>query len=273
MIQHNPDSEYHEGQTLLLPAINSSGSSNFAPKLLEYINKIITVDHLTAVSYHKRRGLETLITYGSVPDKEARSLARKYEQEYHRDPNFSQLEHAQEQPVKPIPFSPEDISDEDYIKTFYTNNGIVDKISTIVCVGNDRILSSFYRCFPNDCYNDQDKIVLNIILPMATSLIYNHYRLVKAESKKENTETNHSIPQGIHSIISSDIPPFSLLSLRERDICERTLLGSTAAEISNELGIAQSTVITHRKRAYNKLSIASHKDLFTLFLKASQTAN
>lgn len=51
------------------------------------------------------------------------------------------------------------------------------------------------------------------------------------------------------------------LSGRERQICARIAGGRSAASIAAELGIAASTVMTLRKRAYAKLGIHDRRDL------------
>ncbi|MGE4322172.1 MAG: LuxR C-terminal-related transcriptional regulator [Sphingobium sp.] len=51
------------------------------------------------------------------------------------------------------------------------------------------------------------------------------------------------------------------LSRRERDVCARILFGMSTAGIALDLSISEQTVITHRKRAYQRLSIASQREL------------
>ena len=45
------------------------------------------------------------------------------------------------------------------------------------------------------------------------------------------------------------------LSLRERQVCARIAVGLTADGIGADLGVAPSTVVTLRKRAYAKLGV------------------
>jgi len=52
--------------------------------------------------------------------------------------------------------------------------------------------------------------------------------------------------------------------------CERILLGYTSVGIGLDLKIAQSSVVTYRRRAYEKLDISTQNELFTLCLTASQ---
>lgn len=54
------------------------------------------------------------------------------------------------------------------------------------------------------------------------------------------------------------------LTVRELDVCARSLLGMTAEGTALELGVKQSSVVTYRKRAYARLGISSQSELFRL---------
>ena len=75
----------------------------------------------------------------------------------------------------------------------------------------------------------------------------------------------------VHTVISKKIAPFDRLTERERDVCERILLGYTSIGIGLDLNIAPSSVVTYRRRAYEKLGIATQNELFALCLGASRS--
>ncbi|MGS2722196.1 helix-turn-helix transcriptional regulator [Porticoccus sp. GXU_MW_L64] len=247
--------------------INKSGSEAFTDQLWRFLNRYVKVDHCVVSTYQRGVGVYTIFTVGVVPEKKASDLAKKYEKEYYRDPNFPMLKSPGSGGEQLIPFNINDISDDDYVDFFYTKAGVVDKVSTIASVDKLRVLSSFYRVLPSPVYSQEDLKILSYLLPLTTELIVNHYRL--QESIQATGSQNAKvvpITQLIHTLISGEAGPFNKLTQRERDICEHTLLGKTAKEIATDLHIAESTVITHRKRSYLKLDIRTHKELFTLFL-------
>lgn len=59
-------------------------------------------------------------------------------------------------------------------------------------------------------------------------------------------------------------PPLAALSAREREVCLRILSGKKSEIIAGELDVTLSTVVTYRKRAYEKLGIASRAELFAI---------
>ncbi len=58
--------------------------------------------------------------------------------------------------------------------------------------------------------------------------------------------------------------PLAVLSEREREVCLGILSGKKAEAIAGDLGVAGSTVVTYRSRAYQKLGISSRGTLFAL---------
>jgi DNA-binding CsgD family transcriptional regulator len=58
--------------------------------------------------------------------------------------------------------------------------------------------------------------------------------------------------------------PLTVLSERERQVCIGMLSGKKAEIIAEEIGIGQSSVVTYRQRAYQKLGISSRGQLFSI---------
>lgn len=59
-------------------------------------------------------------------------------------------------------------------------------------------------------------------------------------------------------------PPLAALSERERAVCLGILGGEKAEAIAGRLGVSPATVVTYRKRAYEKLGIAARGELFAI---------
>lgn len=51
------------------------------------------------------------------------------------------------------------------------------------------------------------------------------------------------------------------LTFREREVAAMTIKGRTAAEIGQILGLAETTVITHRKKAYKRMNVSNLRQL------------
>lgn len=57
------------------------------------------------------------------------------------------------------------------------------------------------------------------------------------------------------------------LSPREAQVCARILYGQLTAGIALDLGIGEETVVTYRKRAYQRLEIATRQELLRWYVK------
>ena len=75
--------------------------------------------------------------------------------------------------------------------------------------------------------------------------------------------------QGTDSAIEDAFDRFGgdVLSPREREVAQLILRGHSGNSVGTQLGISTTTVKTHRKNLYGKLGIATHFELFSLFLK------
>jgi DNA-binding CsgD family transcriptional regulator len=56
------------------------------------------------------------------------------------------------------------------------------------------------------------------------------------------------------------------LTLREREVCARTLIGISAADIALALGISRHSVLTYRQRAYRRCGLTSANGLLSQLL-------
>ena len=156
-----------------------------------------------------------------------------------------------------------------YQNHFFDRHDLVDKASTIGKVEQGSVYCNFYRVGRSGPYSAKDWQLLEVILPLVTTLISTHYRILQLTPTDEKGRFRNARSL-VHNIISKNVSPFSQLTPREREVCERILLGYTSVGIGLDLNIAQSSVVTYRRRAYEKLGISTQNELFTLCLTASQ---
>jgi DNA-binding CsgD family transcriptional regulator len=147
--------------------------------------------------------------------------------------------------------------DPAYLNHFFDRNDLVDKASTIGRIEHGAVLCNFYRMRDSGRYSPDDRRRLERVLPLVTALISAHYQIVGGQRTRSL----------VHTIVGKRQPPFDRLTPREREVCERILLGYTSIGIGLDLHIALSSVLTYRKRAYAKLDISSQNQLFALCLR------
>ncbi len=264
-----------EGLTQLCRCI---GSPTFESCLLKLLNKVTPVDHCVVFTFGEG-GAGHLFTHGRMRVEEAQQLADDYVNHFHKqDPNFAQISGAvevcedsliphitEEAPVVAADFKPDFV----YKNYFFDRHDLIDKASTVGKLEQGSVYCNFYRMGRSGPYSKKDWNLLESILPLITTLISTHYRILQLSSAGEQRPYRNARSL-VHNIISKNVPPFSQLTPREREVCERILLGYTSVGIGLDLNIAQSSVVTYRRRAYEKLDISTQNELFTLCLTASQ---
>ena len=64
-------------------------------------------------------------------------------------------------------------------------------------------------------------------------------------------------------------PPLNTLTRRERDVCIAILLELSSECIARELAISLNSVLTYRRRAYQRLYVTSQNELFAMVMSQS----
>ncbi|GAB4529474.1 MAG: LuxR C-terminal-related transcriptional regulator [Roseibium sp.] len=127
--------------------------------------------------------------------------------------------------------------DEDYRRIFFEAPGLLSKTTLIAAGDRLRLFVSLYRT-GETAETGGDDLAL-----VAGRLALLHFeRRARADTPE----------------------PLAVLSDRERAVCLGILSGRKAEAIASDMGIAASTVVTYRKRAYEKLGITSRASLFAI---------
>lgn len=124
-----------------------------------------------------------------------------------------------------------------YRALFFDDPGLAGK-TTVLAAGDDlRVMVNLYH------HQDQDEPIDPDLADVIAQLVVRHF---------------DGAPDTAHA------PALSALSARERTVCLGILQGQKTESIAGEMGLSPATVVTYRKRAYQKLGIASRAGLFAL---------
>lgn len=243
------------------------GTPEFEAGLVALLNLIVPVDHCVVFTYAPDAGAGHLFTHGKMSGDQARRLAEDYVERYHaQDPHFARVSAAggADEADRFVPLPLPTAYDPAYRNHFFDRNDLVDKASTIGRVEHGAVYCNFYRMGSSGPYSAGDRSRLERILPLVTSLIANHHLVLSARRGAAAPP-----PSLVHTLVGQAVPPFDRLTAREREVCSRIVLGYTSVGIGLDLAIAPSSVVTYRKRAYERLGIGSRHELFALCLAAA----
>ncbi|PLW76348.1 helix-turn-helix domain-containing protein [Cohaesibacter celericrescens] len=135
--------------------------------------------------------------------------------------------------LKPLP-----LESKNDLTSIFQSAHIEDKDAVLVVGSRHRLIINFYYTQKED---RQEKPSLISILGWLALL---HY-------ETDTQQTNPSV-----------LDP---LSDREKQVCHGILQGKKAEVIAADMDVAPSTVVTYRRRAYEKLGISSRASLFEIY--------
>jgi DNA-binding CsgD family transcriptional regulator len=112
---------------------------------------------------------------------------------------------------------------------------------------------SVYRGCHNGRFSDRQLDRANALLPilMASADLHGGGRAANSSSQEPTVE---EVQAGLKS-------RYPRLSRRELEVAARVKAGMSARQIGMELGIAETTVITHRSSAYARVGVANLREL------------
>jgi len=244
-------------------AIAAIGTQAFDDAFLEAVCALVPVDHCTVNCYSQADGLRSVVVASRGDPSVARSLTRDYVSKFYLlDPNYPELIRATSS--RKIVFrrhDPKRLATRSYQQRFYTTVGITDKVSYIWRSSDIAFYLSLYRTQRSGPYRQAEVNLLSRLAALLTSIARQHcsHAIIQAD-----------IAAGRTTAYVERLIDFAneRLTRREQAVCSRILLGFRTEGIALDLGVQPSTVVTLRKRAYQKLGISSQTELFALCLRS-----
>lgn len=228
----NPEASAH--------LVESVGAPEFGPALLDIAHAAAQAVELFA--YLVREGMEpdVLVSQSRLDGAEAR-VADYVERFYRHDPAVERIWQAAPGESFMQRIAPQSIIPHDYRRRCFREPGFTEKLS-FGWRGTDYIVVlSFYRA-----QSDQSATLgrLASLASLALAILVRHHAPVG----------HGDAVQVIERRLRNAYPG---LSAREVEVCTRTLLGWSAARIGNAMRISAGTVLTYRRRAYDKTGHSS----------------
>ncbi|MDX2368543.1 MAG: LuxR C-terminal-related transcriptional regulator [Colwellia sp.] len=225
--------------------IEHSGSREFFVPFFDMIHHLFEVDQCMVFFLGASSRIECLLSRDFTDDLIANSLASAYlDDGYNSDPNLSTLNRLSigETKVTHLKDLQEGMLDS-YRERFFNEPHLIDKVSILTADKSGKYYINLYRRKGRPSFIEQQLFDDPAKARLLAAIITQHYRI--------NQSLNNE-------------GPLAFLSERERQVCQGILRGKKMEAVSAEVGIATSSAITYKKRAYVKLGITSRTSLFNL---------
>lgn len=241
-------------------AILRVGHPAFADALMAHVRRIAAVDHCMVFAFKSDRDAQCLLTAGNIAI--GNDLGDAYAGHFHaNDPNKEAIFSGDGNASAIImPFVARGRYRHDYRKLFFDDSGIVDKFAAALWHEGVCIYTNFYRVTASGRYSDRQIAALHRAGPALAATVARHCQLSLAAKSPQPQDTTMLLRQAFL------LPPLKSLTRRERDVCIAILLGFSSEAIGRELAISLNSVLTYRRRAYQRLGITSQNELFAMVM-------
>lgn len=147
---------------------------------------------------------------------------------------------------------PRDISSSGFRRQFFVAPGIVERVSIVQKAQHTWRGITVARHESHGCFSDDELTSLLGLAFLALPMLPRHQR--------HRQHASVSVDQ-LESRFARSFPQ---LTQRERQVCARAVAGMSVEATAQDLGIAKTSVLTYRQRAYLRLNVKSPLELSSL---------
>lgn len=226
--------------------VEATGTGAFGDTLLDVADKVAGAAEVYAYWLDEDETPFTVASSGRTGS--SRSRATAYASRFHEmDPALAITRQPGED-IRMVRIAASDVHHSGYRHECYEHPGLAEKISFACSRDRRAFVMNFYRG-----RNSASACIggLSELARIALPLLRKHVDMLGDES-------HLTLPARVEKRIGRSFP---LLSQRERQVCARTMIGMTAEAISIDLSISATTVLTYRRRAYERYSLSSSQEM------------
>ncbi|MGC4085498.1 MAG: helix-turn-helix transcriptional regulator [Vicinamibacterales bacterium] len=233
--------------------VGAVGTDRLGGALLQAFNAALPVDELFGFERQFANKHRCLITAG-----EAKPVARRLGAQHHRfrvfDPLTRMIDRSEGPEILAMKLRAEHIGNPLYRRECYERFSYDERISLATRHEAGWCVLNLYRHSGRRTASDDAIDELQELAQLALPLVIRHVELVQDAAGASGGGSVERIAARLAAL-------FPQLAAREREVCAYTLTGASAREIGEKLGIAATSVLTYRRRAYEKLDISSAAQL------------
>lgn len=241
----------------LAALVGAVGEAGFDARFLDVLRKTAGTDFCSAFQVNTDGSLRYLFAQGyhamipSFAEEASIDYARRY---WRRDRMTRQMlaSRGQTGPVQVVRQAWNGISDPEYRRACYERAHVLERL-TFYQVGEPRIFASAYRKRESGRFESDDIRRLEGIAPIVVSALNKHVAVSQGQAA--------TLRPPYETVAARLLEAGFTLSRREAEVAASLLVGHTQQQISDRAGIALTSIVTYRQRAYRKLGVGSKREL------------
>lgn len=248
--------------TALTNLIGGIGDYDFGQRLLTLFTDTCDAEGF-AVYHVSENAAHDVLTEMRDDSAVARRQVAIYleNQRWRRDPMIAQARHHLGQQAAGVLQSPmRELPKADFRDVLYDRMNICDRVLLCGRSPGGMIGLSLLRAAKSGAFTTGDMVRLTEACPMLMSIIDKHVAIVRRRPKLARALTS------LDHILDCLASAKTHLSTRETEVCARILYGMSFGGIALDLGIGEETAVTYRKRAYDRLGIATQRELLLWYV-------
>ena len=255
-----PRAEVRNVALQLCEVIGAVGRNDFYHRLAWWFHAAVGVEHLAVFAFNDDVPIEVGAASVDGTDTAHRQAGRYISGGYwRRDPSIFEA-HAKIASVEPnvIRLDLDHLGDPELLHEIWGKTRIRERILLCGGSGDNGPILSILR---PEHLSEEELLNLRDVASTILALITKHDEIASRDRRLAQAMT--SIDE-IQLQISGAPERFPR---REEEVCTRIIYGLSTAGISYELGIGEETVMTYRKRLYQRLGIATQRELLIWYLR------
>ena len=242
--------------------ISAIGSEDFGAELVTYLGASCSVDYCS--TFELGKGSLRAVSFSKPGEPSALEHLWQYEQceLWRRDQALLDAwSEASHHGYSGVRVAPGDVRDRELRRRVYPE--LVDRV--LVCVAHHGSMFgiSLLRWDHSVRFIREEVDALQKHLQVVIPSIERHAHILGLSSSVADALSDVAQAERCFAMTST-------LTMREREVCSRTVCGQTALEIASELGISAETVKCYRARAYARLEVTGERELLVLFVRLWQ---
>ena len=160
----------------------------------------------------------------------------------------------------------EEIADAEYRRRLFAEPRLRAKAALVVRAPGHALYVNLYRGLDREPFGPGDLAAVERTCDVLAAMLERHFALADDAAASDLAAVQRVIA-GAAVERGRDGGCGAPLSEREAAVCARIVAGYSAEGIGLDLGVSTHSVVTYRRRAFEKLGIATQKELFSLVLR------